>query len=124
MPSGRLTDAEIIAWVDAQPRHVTYSDLAGACLRAFGPERAWDAEMLRYYWQGKCLGTKRSPIDLDTEMLAFLRDHIDRWTIADMLKLCQARFTPERVPSRSALYRWVSRERVHRARQRMGADPR
>jgi hypothetical protein len=94
-----------------QPRRLTYSELAAACLRQFGPERTWNAETLRRYWHDRHRIMKQSPIENDGEVLAFLRERAGRLSVAEILTECRARYAADRVPSRSATYRWLSRER-------------
>ncbi len=115
MASDPPFDADVAAWVEAQPRQFTYSELAAACLSQFGPERAWDAAKLRRYWHARPREGRVSPIERDTELLAFLRDREGRLTGPDLLAQCAEHFPAERVPSRSALYRWISRARARRS---------
>lgn len=111
-------DAQIAAWVDAQPRQLTFTELAAACRAAFGPEHAWDADRLRRYWHTAHQVMTRSPIERDAELLAFLRERMGRLTVAELLRECSTRYAAGRVPSRSALYRWISRERSRMRQQR------
>jgi hypothetical protein len=114
VPSDSPCDAEVAAWVKAQPRQLTFSELAAACRAQFGPERAWDAETLRRYWHSTPRPRHPSPIERDAELLAFLRDREGRLTGDELLSECAGHFPAGRVPSRSALYRWTSRERTRR----------
>jgi hypothetical protein len=117
-----MTDANItadpdqVAWIERQPRQLTYTELAGRCLDHFGPDRAWTVDHIRTYWQSAHQTMARLPIERDGELLAFLQDRVGRATVDEMLAQCRARFTPDRVPSRSAIGRWLSRERTRCAR--------
>jgi hypothetical protein len=103
-------DQEIVAWIERQQRQLPFTELALACLQCFGHDRAWSVEQIREYWLAAHPVILRSPIDRDAELLAFLRDRFRRLTGPDMLVACRAHFPASRVPSRSALNRWLNRE--------------
>ncbi len=115
MTDDRTDDPAVVAWVEAQPRHLTYSELAAACLQVFGPARAWNAERLRRYWQQHHPTLTQSLIDRDPEIVSFLRERVGRISVDQMLEQCRAFYSRDRVPSRSAVYRWVQREREREA---------
>jgi hypothetical protein len=113
-----VTDQDVAAWIDAQPRQMTYSALAMACLERFGAALAWDADRIRDYWESAHPVLGRSPIDRDGEIVAFLRERMGRVTVDELRAECRTHFAADRVPSRSALHRWILRERARRRTMR------
>jgi hypothetical protein len=117
MSPDRFSDREVAEWIEAQPRDLTHSELAAGCAERFGPERVWDADTICDYWLGKHPVPPRTWIDRDPGVTAFLRDRIGRQTLDAIVAQCREQFPAKRVPSRSALHRWISRERMRRRAQ-------
>jgi hypothetical protein len=115
-------DPEVVAWIEAQPRHLTFGELAVACADLFGKRRAWDADQIRRYWDAAHTTLERSPIDNDPVLLAFLRDRVGRFAVDQILIDYRRRHPDRYVPSRSAAYRWLSRERRSRSARDFGAS--
>lgn len=103
---------EVAAFIRAQPRALPYSALAAACREAFGPERAPDADTIRQWWLRESGAAPRGKIGRDPEIVDAIRDHLGRLNPTEIMEALRARFAPERLPSRSALYRFVERERT------------
>lgn len=103
---------EVAAFIRAQPRELPYSALAAACLKAFGPELAPSADTIRLWWLREGDTGARSKIGRDAEVAAAIRDLIGRQRPQQIMASLRARFAPERLPSRSSLYRFVECERA------------
>jgi Arc/MetJ family transcription regulator len=114
--------AEIAAFLEAQPRMLTYSALADALAARFGAA-AWDAETIRaFFLRSDRLTVGRAQISRDPEIRAFIRDRIGRQRGEEILAALRAAFPADRVPSRSSLYRFLQAEAcgrrpVNRARR-------
>jgi hypothetical protein len=101
-------DAEIRAFIDAQPSELTYSDLAALCLKRFGPERAWSREKIALYWLASHparRGGESSKILGQPDVLPFVQDRVGRLTVDEIVTACRETFG-ERAPSRSAIHRY------------------
>jgi len=103
---------EVAAFIRAQPRELPYSALAAACREVFGPDLAPDADTIRQWWLREGGAAPRGKIGRDPEVAAAIRDHLGRLSPPAIMEVLRARFAPERLPSRSALYRFVERERT------------
>lgn len=95
-------------FIGRQPQTWSYSELAAACRKTFGPE-APDAEIIRAWWLAR--GKRPDPrarILNDPEVAAFIRDYAGRLPPRLILAKLRARFPAARVPARSSLYRHIS----------------
>ncbi len=104
-------DADIAAFIRAQPADTGYSGLEAACRAAFGA-RAPDAEAIRAWWLARGRGAatpRRGRLARDPEVAAAVRDLAGRVGAMDIARILAARFPPHRVPPRSTLYRHVAR---------------
>ena len=53
-------------------------------------------------------GGRPSPIDLNQDVAAFIREHLGKEKLARIVELCREQFGTKRAPSMSAIYRyWV-----------------
>lgn len=102
---------EIAAFLRAQPRELPYSDLAAACAARFGHDAAPDAEAIRLWWLAEPGRPSRTKIARDATVYAFIRDLVGRRSPAEIMECLRERFPAHRIPSRSALYRFVADER-------------
>ena len=103
-----LIPEPIITFICRQPQNCSYSELAAACRKTFGPE-APDAEAIRAWWLAR--GERPDPrarILNDPEVAAFIRDYAGRLPPRLILAKLSARFPASRVPARSSLYRHIS----------------
>lgn len=103
---------EVAAFIRAQPRGLPYSALAAACLDAFGSELAPDADSIRLWWLREGDAGARDKISRDPEVAAAIRDLVGRLRPPQIMAALRARFAPQRLPSRSSLYRFVDRQRA------------
>lgn len=106
-------DREVREFLDRQPRHATYTDLAEACLARFGAGRAWSRSKIIRYWQANHPARKGHParIDGDREVRAFLDDRMGRLTLDGLVSACREVFPPLRCPSRSSIHRYWQKVR-------------
>lgn len=120
-------DPELRAWlaltVDRFP-DLTYEQLAEAAAVLFGPGRAPSVSAIHRWAQATGRAgrrrRRRSAIDDDPELVAWLEEHAPRLTIPALEQAAIARFGPERAPSRSMIHRWE----LARGRSRVqGATP-
>jgi hypothetical protein len=115
--SARRADPEVRAFLERLPRHLTYSERSRACIRRFGARRAWSAEEIRAWRIEQHPVGRRSPIDADPEIRGFLLDRLGLIDVPDIHESGLRRFG-ERMPSRSAIYRFWQRVRGVRPRRR------
>lgn len=101
---------EIVAFILKQPADWGYGRLAGACRATFGAG-APDAAAIRAWWiaSGRAV-LPRDRISRDPEVADFVRDLAGRLPGDDILAALRERFPAKRLPSRSALYRFLERE--------------
>lgn len=103
-------EAEMIAFLDAQPRTLTYSALAAALADRFGQGLAWDAARIRaYFLEARRMG--RARVARDVEVRAFILDRLGRLDGGEILAELRRTFPAARVPSRTALYRFLAEHR-------------
>lgn len=125
MPKANVyADEEVATFLNRLPRHLTFSEMAAACLERFGAERAWSRSKIIRYWEDSHPVRKgrASRVDLDDEVRAFLNDLVGRQTLKQLVAACQKKFGLERSPSRSTIHRYwqrVRRERAVAARRRI-----
>lgn len=110
-----IADAEIAAFLDALPRELTYSDVGSRLRDACGTERAWPMARIRAHFAASAanrLPGRPSIIARDQELLAFVRERADLVPQSELLVGLRAAFTGRALPSRTALNRFVMRERA------------
>ncbi len=114
-----FNDEEVRIFVDRLPRHLTFSEMASACLGHFSTERAWSRSKIIRYWQAANPVHKgrAARVDADEEVKEFLEDLFGRRTLDELVAACRARFGAERSPSRSAIHRYWMRARRRRTTQ-------
>ena len=110
MPIDR-TDPEIRAFVAASTAR-TYAEMAADCLARFGPDRAWPVELI-----AEVRRQVRPPVpgggsryEADTEVMAFIADRADLWTLDKLLAAGRVKFG-SRFPARSQLHRIIGKMR-------------
>ena len=113
--------AEMIAFLDAQPRTLTYSALAAALAERFGQGIAWDAEAIRAYFL-RARRISRARIGRDAEVRAFIMDRLGRLDGGEVLAELRRTFPASRVPSRTALYRFLAAARDEAAQKPVRAS--
>lgn len=113
-------DAEVRAFIDGEPRHSTYTELAEACLERFGPDRAWSRSKIVRYWYATHAAKKGKAFrfDADPEVRSFLLDRFGRFKLTEIAVAARAEFG-DRAPSRSAIHRFWKRVR-HAPRSESG----
>jgi hypothetical protein len=116
-------EAEMIAFLDAQPRTLTYSALAAALAERFGQGIAWNADAIRAYFLS-AKRTGRARVARDGEVRAFIKDRIGRLDGGEILAELRAAFPAARVPSRTALYRFIAAARAEASQKAAGASVR
>lgn len=111
-------DTEVRDFIDAQPRHMTYTEMAAACLARFGEERAWPRPKIVRYWQLRHPTIKGKParLDHDADVRDFIEDRAGRITLDEMVAACRDRFGADRTPSRSGIHRFLHRRPTKRRR--------
>lgn len=114
-----MSDAELIAFLETQPRSMTYSDLSALMAEKFGATVAWDAAAIRQHFLRKP-AAGRPGFARDPEVRAYILDRIWRLTGKEILDGLRTTFPDRKLPSKSSLYRWIAAER---ARQ-LGEDAR
>ncbi len=104
-------DEEIRAFVAAQPHRATYSEIAAALRGRFGA-RAWSAEEIRRHciMQRRAVGYQGTLAN-NPAMATFIRDRMDRLKMSEIVDACEAAFPGCRIPSRSAVHRFIQAER-------------
>lgn len=109
----RYDDEGVRAFIERQPRHLTFSEVAAACLREFGPERAWSRSEIVTYWHRAHPPQLGVParVDRDPEVRDFLADRLGRLTLDEIIDQCRAAFGAERTPGRSTVHKLWSRLR-------------
>ena len=103
-------DAEVQAFVDRLPQHLTYTEMAARCLEEFGCQRAWGRDRITRHWlRANPVRRGGAPtVIADQEMRDFIEDRLGRLTLDAIAADCKTRFGADRVPSRSAIHRyWV-----------------
>jgi hypothetical protein len=109
-------EAEMIAFLDAQPRTMTYSALAAELTARFGADVAWDAAAIRAY----CIKARRigrAKVARDPALRDFIMDRLGRMDGGEILAELRRTFPAGRVPSRTALYRFIVTARAETARE-------
>jgi hypothetical protein len=112
--TGRYDDEGVRAFIEQQPRHLTFSEMAAACVQQFGPERAWSRSEIEAYWHR----THRprfgpvSKVDRDPEVRDFLADRLGRLTLDETIRECRKEFGADRTPGRSSVHKFWSRLRT------------
>ncbi len=101
-----FSDAEVGEFLDRLPRHITYNEMASACARQFGAERAWSRTKIVRYWNAThpARKGKTARIDLDPEVRDFVEDRLGRMTLDELVVACRDRFGPERSPSSTGIH--------------------
>lgn len=102
-------DAEIATFIRMQPSDWGYAQLATACRQKFG-DRAPSTDEIRLWWLrhgGSPHG--REKIARDPELVAFISDLAGRQSPQRIFDAICGKFPPNRHPSRSTFYRFVSR---------------
>jgi hypothetical protein len=110
-------DTDMKAYLDQLPRHLTYSQMAEACLRRFGQRRAWSRTKIEQYWamlHPPC-NKPLSRIAADHEVRDFIDDRLGRLTLDMIVVSCRGQFGVERTPSRAAIHRYWQRSRQQNA---------
>jgi hypothetical protein len=104
MPPER--DDEVEAFVQSQPRHLTFSEVAEACHERFGAERAWSRDEIIAYWHSinRPRPGPASMIDQDVEVRLFLEDRLGRMTLNEIVEKCKFKFGASRTPSRTSIH--------------------
>lgn len=106
-------DRDIQAFILAAPRSMTFSDLEQAVRERFGDDCGWARSRIVMFWNERNPVTKgrRQRIDDDGEVRSFVDDRLHRLTLDEVRAAAIEAFGAERVPSRSALYRYWQRAR-------------
>lgn len=109
----RHDDEGVRAFIERQPRHLPFSEVAAACLSEFGPERAWSRSEIEAYWHRahRPQFGPVSKVDRDPEVRDFLADRLGRLTLDQVLGECRQAFGTERTPSRSSIHKFWSQIR-------------
>lgn len=112
-------DAEVRAYIESLPNHLTYSDMAAACLEKFGLERAWSRSKIVRYWAAQHPTRRgvRSKLDQDPEVRDFLADRLGRLAMDRAIAEAKERFG-DRTPGRSSVHRFWKRLRAGRVDRR------
>lgn len=108
MPDGAdYFDTEVRAFIDGAPRSSTYSEMARRCVERFGARRAWSRDMIFRYVNdpARPARTRRSRIESDPEVCAFVDDRLGLLTLEELCALCHEQFGAARAPSKSGLHR-------------------
>lgn len=113
-----FVDEEVRGFLDHLPRHLTFSEMASACLDRFGVERTWSRSKIIRYWDvaRPVHKGRASRVDMDEEVKGFLEDLFGRLTLNELTAACRERFGKERSPSRSSIHRHWLRSRRSRSR--------
>jgi hypothetical protein len=111
-------DEEVREYLDHLPRHLTFSEMADACVRRFGATRAWSRPKIIRYWDFShpVHKGKAARVDSDDELREFLDDHLGRMTLEKVTMACKDKFGSERSPSRSAIHRYWKNSRRTRSK--------
>jgi len=108
--------AEIAAFLEGQPPSLTYSALAAALAARFGGAAWGEAKIRAFFLKSRAAG--RGRVAQDAAVRAFVLDRIGRQNGDAILAGLRAAFPAERVPSRSALYRFMNQETARHALKR------
>lgn len=121
----RNDDEGVRAFIERQPRHLKYSEVAEACLREFGAERAWSCAEVAAYWHRvhRPKPGRASRVDQDPEVRDFLADRLGRVTLDQALEQSRQAFGRDRTPSRSAIHAFWSRLRSRHGGRQPGKSP-
>ncbi len=114
MPPDVRIGVDIVAFIEAQPPETPYSLLAQLVQEQFGQARAIDEATLRHWWLAHHADAARSRIDRDREVRAYILDLAGRLTGNEIKQALDKAFPVSRVPSRYALYRFLSALRSER----------
>lgn len=109
-----LDDAEVARAVLSMPRQLTHRQVAARLASAYGAARAWSTEMVRQYCLTQGWPPKRGRVEQDPTLRAFVDDRLGRASLDAIVAAAGQRFGAGAV-SRSALHRYLQRERERQA---------
>ena len=116
--SGRWTDdEEVRRFVDGQPSHLTFSEIAALTRVKFG-DRAPSQDQIERHYHASGNGRKWKPskIDRNGPLRLFIENRMGRLTLDETLAAVVAEFG--RVTSRTAIHRFWTRRRALERRKK------
>ena len=105
-------DQDIADYIEKLPRHLTFTRIADACRKRFGP-RTWSRSRIVTYWHATHPPMAGRPFRIagDADVRTFVEDRLGRLAVDRIIDECRRKFGPTRTPSRSAVHRYWQKVR-------------